>query len=100
MCAPERLPKGEYTMAIPVAPMANPIKVRRRKAPGSATWTGDPGYSSRLGKKQAEAMNVARPMASNRYSGQWVRSARPTQEDIRARAGRGTEPKAETGPPA
>src|SRR2546422_6548119 len=57
-CAPERLPQGEYTRAIAVRPMADPIRARRTVGFGMARWTGEPGNSRRDAQRDAEIMNA------------------------------------------
>src|ERR1700760_3938396 len=57
-------------IAIAVAPIAAPIRTRRRVASGIAATTGDCGWKSSTPKAHAEIMKNPKPTASIRYSGQ------------------------------
>jgi hypothetical protein len=70
MCAPDRLPSGEYTMAASVSPMAMPIGIRWTSGDGLQLERGDEGCRSSVVTPAADTMNSARQAASLAYSGQ------------------------------
>jgi hypothetical protein len=59
-----------------VLPIAMQVSIRRTKMFGTKLGTGDEGCHIKIVKSPAEIMNKPSSAASQRYSGQWSRSAR------------------------
>jgi hypothetical protein len=62
--------------AMAVEPMAIPMTARFHIGSTIQWATGDAGYIRRTVNMHAEIMNVPKPVASIKYSGQWCRNFR------------------------
>lgn len=65
---------GVMTIAITIAPIANPISARRKTSSTIKCRTGEAGCCNKVANAHAKNMYKASSPASIRYSGQWTRN--------------------------